>query len=343
MSGSSEEKSHPASEKKIRKEREKGKVAKAPDFFSAITTCTLIFYVFQFSSSIMSSLEKLFDASSASINLDFPQAIDTMLNSVEKTLITCAFIPLAVSVIAAIVAGLIINRGFIFSLEPMKPDLNKLNPATGLMGLYKKDKWIDLIKTLLKVVLFGTTLAFLIYSTMGTLTGVPACAPGCVPGMVETLIKPLLSVAIVFYLIAGGIDLLLQKWLFLQQMRMTKTEVKNENKDSNGNPQVKQQQNQIRKTSALIGQKQATLFIYSSGHKTVALGLRYMPADTPVPRIVCKAWGDNARKMIQTAERDGKPIVFDPEIATELSEKIELGQFITVTFFSRVAKILKSV
>ena len=339
--GSSEEKSEPASAKKLRQQREKGQIPKGPDLMSAITTGTLIGYVLLQAGTIAAEGGALFDAASQAVTMPFENAAPLMIATIRSALVTCALPPLLVAGTSAVLASLLINKGFIFSLDPVMPKLDKLNPVTGLMNLFKANAWIELAKSVVKAVLLGAALFIVARSAAGPLLEVPACSPGCVPSVLRSMMTPLLGLAALFYLAAGMVDLLIQKWLFLRQNRMTKTELKHERKDTQGNPQIKGEQRRLRREAAKsgrIGLAQATCLLCGPG---LAVGLRYVRGETPLPVVVCRAAGERAAEMIKAAKSRNVPLYFDKVLSMDLDRKIKPGKPITSPFFQKVAQVIQ--
>ena len=342
MSGnSSEEKSLPASSKKLTEERKKGKIAKGPDLLVAITTGALIGYVLLTASSIAARLQALMATAASSIEMDFNHGARIMLAEVQSTLLACGMAGMAIAVAAAILGSMLINKGFVFSLDPVMPKLDKLNPVSGIKNLFKVNNLVEFAKSVVKAALFGGALVGVARGAFSPLLELPACGPRCIPAALHAMLMPLFLLAVVFYLASGVVDLLIQKWLFMRDMRMTKTESKRENKDSNGNPLVKGQQRRLRQESAgdgfRLGFAQATLMICGAD---LVVGLRYVQGETPLPQVVCRAVGEKSRQMAAAARAQGLPMFWNAPLAADLSSGVTVGKVITMKFFSRVAQAI---
>lgn len=342
MSGdSSEEKSHPASSKKLTDQRKKGKLAKAPDLLAAITTGALIGYVLLAAGQITGKLQNLMTVSAYSVETDFNHGSRMMLADVQSTLLQCALSALLIAVTAAILGGMLINKGFLFSMEAVMPKLEKVNPVSGFKNIFKVNNLVEFGKSVVKAVLLGAALFTLARGAINPLLQLPACSPNCIPSVLHSLLMPLLLASVVFYFASGAVDFLIQKWLFMREMRMTKTEVKRENKDTNGNPFIKGQQRRLRRESAhdsvRTGFAHSTLIICAA---EVAIGLRYVQNETPLPIVVCRAIGGASTQMIAAARARQLPVFWDKSLATELAAGVTVGKVITVKFFSRVAQAI---
>jgi len=342
MSGSSEEKNLPASTRKLTSERRKGRVAKAPDMQSAIVTITLIGWLLATASQIPDQFNTLIHAAAQALTLDFPEACHIMLAALRDTLIRCALVPLLIAVIAAILGGLLINRGFLFAIDPIIPKFEKINPVSGFKNLFKSKNFIELGIAILKAILFGAILAGIAWSALNTLTRIPTLPPAALPHIVRALLVPMLGGACLCYFVAGLTDLMVQRSLFLKEMRMTQTEAKNERKETLGNPQIKSQRRRIaaenRANPVRLGPNRATLMICSPD---LTIGLRYNPADTPVPRIVCKGTGRRAAEYRTIAQTNAIPVHWLADLATRLDRAFKPGMPITSAFFPEIARAIQ--
>lgn len=342
MSGdSSEEKSQPASSKKLTDQRKKGKLAKAPDLLAAIITGALIGYVLLAAGQITGKLQDLITVSAHSIETDFNRGSRMVLADVQSTLLQCALPALLIAVTAAILGSMLINKGFLFSIEAVTPKLEKVNPVSGFKNIFKVNNLVEFGKSVVKAVLFGAALFALARGAINPLLQLPTCGPNCVPSVLYSLLMPLLLASVVFYFASGAVDLLIQKWLFMREMRMTKTEVKRENKDTNGNPLIKGQQRRLRREGAQDGVRtgfaHSTLIICAA---EVAVGLRYVQNETPLPVVVCRAMDDASTRMIAASRARQLPIFWDKSLATELAAEVMVGKVITAKFFSRVVQAI---
>ncbi|WP_051625982.1 EscU/YscU/HrcU family type III secretion system export apparatus switch protein [Kozakia baliensis] len=343
MSGSSEEKNLPASAKKLAERRRKGHIAKAPDLQVAVVSVTLIGWLLVESSTISSHLQALIHTAAQALTLDFPSGIRLMADATRRILILDALTPLLIAVVASVLVKLIVNRGFIFAIDPILPKLEKINPIAGFKNLFKAQNFVDLGISLIKTTLFGGTLMLIIYSAMGGLVRVPEIEPAGLTSVLRALLLPMFGAACFFYAAAGLADLLIQRLMFLREMRMTQTEAKNERKETLGNPLIKQQQRRMqmeaRRNPTKLGPTRATILICDDN---LVVGLRYKPGDTPVPQIVCKGRGEQAQGFRNIARERHVPMCWNRELARDLFAAFKPGMTITTDFFQPVAYALQN-
>ena len=337
MSDASEQKTLPPSTKKLQDARKKGQIAHSHDFVSAVGAVAAIVYLWSFAANIVGlwreALVLAVDIQNEPFQVALPQLGATLV-----TLCWRAVLPLlAVAVAAAILANIVINRGFLFSLSPMTPDLEHINPFTGFKRIFALKNWIELAKTAAKGVLLGSTLVIVLAGTLNTLVRLPICGEGCIGFVFGSVAQLLLGIGIAFLLATGLIDILLQRWLFLREMRMTITESKRELQDQEGNPLVRSTRRRQREQQAReppIGPRHATLFVRGDG---VVVGLRYVRGETSVPIVVCRGRGVAAQPLLDVATSAHIPVVTEAALARSLRRKPRLGSAIARRQFERVA------
>ena len=250
-------------------------------------------------------------------------------------------LPLLGLALAAGVAGSVLaNGGFVFSLEPIKPKLEHLNPIEGLKRMFGVKAWVELAKTVVKAALLGAALLLVFLGTWNTLVLMPTCGLGCLGFVVSTQSKLLLSIALAAFLAGGVLDVLIQRWLFLRDMKMSATELKREFKEQEGDPHVKGAHRRQRQESAGLprtGLKQATILIRGQG---VAVGLRYVAGQGGPPVIVCRAKGAQADVMVEAAAELGIPRAPDHGLAAALAKRVPPGSPLPNRFFDRAARAI---
>ncbi|SJM31920.1 EscU/YscU/HrcU family type III secretion system export apparatus switch protein [Mesorhizobium delmotii] len=339
MSDSSEEKTHAATPKKLDDARKKGQLPRSSDFVRAVGTCAGLGYLWLRGSVIEDKCREALLSVDKLQNLPFDFAVRQALAVLgELTLATVG--PLLGTLVAAVLlASLLANGGFVFSLEPMTPNFEKIDPFQGLKRLASARSMVELGKTLFKVFVLGATFSFCLLGMWKTMVYLPVCGMGCV-GLVVTGAKLLIGIGAGALLVAGLIDLLLQRALFLREMRMTKTEVTRELKDQQGAPELKSERRRIRDVSAdepPLGVHHATLIFKGTA---ILIGLRYVRGETGVPVLVCRAEGERASHLLSEARALRLEIVDNDVLAHQLISKTQLGSPVPMQYFEPVARAL---
>ncbi|MCA1443500.1 EscU/YscU/HrcU family type III secretion system export apparatus switch protein [Ensifer sp. IC4062] len=339
MSDTSEEKSRAATPKKLREARKRGQIPRSSDFVRAAATCAGLGYLWLRGSVIEDKCKEALLLTDKLQYLPFNVAVrQTLVLLVELTLETVG--PLLSALFATVVlAGLLANRGFVFSLEPLKPKLEKINPFQWFKRLASTRSVVEVGKTLFKVLVLSGTFSLFFFGLWKTMVYLPVCGMGCF-GVVFTGAKQLIGIGAGALLIGGLIDLLLQRALYLREMRMTKTEVTRELKEQQGTPELKGERRRIRDEMASeppLGVRRATLVYRGTA---ILVGLRYVRGETGVPILVCRAKGEAASHMVREAQALRLKIVDDHVLAHQLISTTKLGNAVPMQYFEPIARAL---
>ncbi|MEN2396454.1 EscU/YscU/HrcU family type III secretion system export apparatus switch protein [Pseudomonas halotolerans] len=342
MSDSSEEKSQPATDKKLREARKKGQVSKSQDLVSGmvILFCTLCISIMV--PKAQAQITALLDLIALIYIEPFHSVWPRVLDTAEQLLINLTLPVVAVTVGTVILTNIITMRGVVFSVEPIKPDIKRINPSEGFKRIFSMRSFVEFLKGVVKVVLLG--LAFYVVGRMAlqALMESSRCGAGCIESTFYLVLKPLVFTVLAAFLLVGAADVLMQRWLFGRDMKMTLSEQKRERKDSDGDPMIKQErQRQRREMQALatkLGVSRASLMVGSASGWVV--GIRYVRGETPVPVVVCKAEFEEAAQMLAQASGLGIAHSLDSVLANEIARRAVPGDPVPDNTFQAVADIL---
>jgi type III secretion protein U len=337
----SEEKTLPPSPKKLRDLRKKGQIARSTDMVTGVATTGAALYLVGTASGFSRDFEittrVVFDLQNAPFELAASEALAAL----------GVFVGLYLAGLSAVVAGcviianVIVNKGFLFSLDPMKLSFDKLNPIEGFQRLVSVRSAVELVKISLKAALLVSLCLIAMTSGLQAIFSIPFCGVECVGPILGRVATPMIVIAIAILLFAGIIDVAVQTWLFRRDQRMSKTEAKRERKDEEGSPEVrtaqKRQRSRFLQTASHYTEEDATIFI--EGH-SVAVGLRFVRNETPLPVIVCKGRGEQAARLLAAAQ--GRVAIhFDDEFASGLAQRAELGGTLPEAYFPNFIKALQ--
>jgi type III secretion protein U len=338
------EKSEKATPKKLRDARKKGQVAKSQDFPSAFTFIVSISTILFSAKSIYETLVSytIFTFRSINSELDLQKGVAPFLTSALDTILSIS-LPILGLVVST---GVLINFlliGPVFSVEVFKPDLKKLNPVTNLKNIFKAKTFFELLKSLFKI----TGAFILIYTVIRDslpeiVSTINMPIMGAVIVFANFLIKVVLRVGI-FFIIVALFDLIFQKYNFAKEMRMEKYEVKQEYKDTEGDPHIKGRRRQIAREIAYSegpnATRRARTVITNPTH--IAVAIEYDAVEKNVPVIATMGADLVAEEIIKIAVECEIPIMRNIELAHELWSKGEIGTFIPEHTYQAVADILK--
>jgi type III secretion protein U len=233
--------------------------------------------------------------------------------------------------------------GPVFSFEAMKFDLKKLNPVEGIKQKFKLKVLIDLIKSIAKITGAGIIIYFVIIDMLPQIISsvlLPVMASASVVN--DFLFKAAIRVGI-FFILVGLFDLAFQKKNFAKEMKMEKFEVKQEYKDTEGDPMIKGKRRELfREIAYQEGPKaarRARAIITNPTH--IAVALKYNPEEEPAPMILTMGVGFVAEQIIKIGVENKIPIMRNVDLARELYSKGKISDYIPEDTYQAVAEILK--
>ncbi len=339
-----QEKTEQATGKRLNDSREKGKVAKSSEInsFAIFVSGLLMVYLTQhfISRKITELTIGTFDSLDV-LNL----TKDTFIYFAKEIMFTFLLIIspiLGALFIVALVAG-IAQVGFKISLKALMPDFNKFNPLNGIKKVFFSVRsLIEVSKALIKLAIIGgftysIVSDFILKSEML----VQLTIPEIVSFMVSAAYTLLWKIAIIYVLIAA-VDFIYQKVKFKKEMMMTKQEVKEENKQTEGDPQIKSRikrmQFQAAKNRMMQHVPKADVVITNPTHYAVAL--KYDMSKNSAPKVVAKGVDELAQRIKKIAVENNIPLHEDRELARALYRICDIGDEIPSTLFKAVAQVL---
>lgn len=343
MDQGSQDKNLPASQRKLQKARDEGQVSRSEDLKHLA-----VLGVGSFSFLMLAPV--MFDHLKGSLtrHLTFDRITITnttsMLNRLgDATAVgvggSIAFASLIV--FAAVVASLACG-GWVASLKPITPDFSKINPLNGLMNMFSKKKLISVAKmTLMTFILFAIATHYLStsFETVTTLILQPSSAAFA---QLTKWITGGLGLMILVVFLAALIDVPLQKFLHAEEMKMSHQEMKEEGKQSEGNPQIKgkirQKQREMAQKSSISAVPKADFVVMNPTHFAVAV--LYDENTMSAPQVISKGADLLAMKIRDVAKQHDVPVLQSPMLARALYANAELNQDIPSALFLAVAQVL---
>ncbi len=337
------EKTEKATPKKLRDARKKGQVAKSQDFPSAFTFVTSISAVLLGSGYIYKQLSGFILFSFSSIRMQDLQAAAIAAVSQGIKVILTASLPIC---LVTVMVGVTVNFlviGPVFSGEALKPDIKRMNPVTNIRNLFKIKTLVELIKSILKITGAVLLIYSVVWNSLQQVVATAALSPTATADVFSSfLIKVIIRVGI-FFIIIAMFDLFFQKRNFEKEMKMEKFEVKQEYKDTEGDPHIKSRRKQIAQEIAYqegpSAAKRARAVITNPVHLAVAVD--YDEENEPAPKIVTMGAGVMAERIIETAMQHNVPIMRNVDLAQTLYQKGEISDYVPEETYEAIAEILK--
>ena len=337
------EKTEMPTPKKLRDARQKGQVCSSKDCVSTAILLVLLSILGALGIVLTDDLSNLLRFIGQRIGENDTFALREASKIAVVTVLKHSFIFVLVAAATAIVANAV-QIGLVFSFEPLKPDLKKINPAEGAKKIFCLKNLFEFAKNVVKV----TFLGYLIYKIIAQ--SIPVLLPMCygtlddVFPVLRVILKSLAVYTVFGYIVIAIIDRLFQQKNFLKQMMMTKDEVKREYKEMEGSQEVKQAQRQFR-NEILQGDppakavKKADVVVTNPTH--LAVGIRYRPDEAPLPKVVCRGEDYVAKEIREAALKEGVPLMENVPLARALYAKVKIEEFIPVELVEPVAEVLK--
>lgn len=340
------EKTEQPTDKRLRDARKKGQVAKSQDLTSAVmliaTVAVLALAGGWMGQTLLATMRaQILFAGNFRGELTSEAAINQLISAAQS--IGVALLPLfGVLLVIACLVGYF-QVGSVFAFEGVKPSLAKLNPADNFKNKFLKSRpYIELGKTILKIVLTVIVVGVVLWGARGDVIDLMRQSAATVVGFTAWLaVKIGTSVGLMFLAIAVG-DFFLQRFLHLKELKMTKHEVKEEYKETEGNPLIKSARRymhqQLLMQSAMQNVGQADVVVLNPTHLAVAL--RYDRGAMGAPVVIAKGADHMAAHIRRLAEDANVPMMRDVPLARALYE-LEIDDEVPEDLYEAVAGVLR--
>jgi flagellar biosynthesis protein FlhB len=342
MAGNDQEKTEKPTGKKRSKAREKGQVALSREIVSVLVLVASL-GVFAFGGSWM------FSRLIGFITYLLKSTATLSWNIENLTLFSWQVFEQVIQLMAPLfliimIVGIVANVGqigFLFTVEPLKPNFSKFNLITGFKRFFGLRSLIELAKSFLKISIVGWVAYVTVRREMDLIpTLIQADVPYILAYTCRVALKIILTTCIVLAILAI-LDFLYQRWQQEKDLRMTKQEVKDEYKQTEGDPAVKARirsaQRDMVRRRMMEAVPKATVVITNPTHLAIALKFEN---DFQAPVIVAKGAGFIAEKIRTIAKQNDVPIVEQKALAQALYKSVEIGQFIPFELYRAVAEVL---
>lgn len=338
-----ENKTEEATPKQLRDAKKKGQVAKSGDLGSAVSFFIFTLLIGALGQYILNNSLRFLRNSlyiDYGISLDLRRLRAMGINNIVQFLIL-----IFPTTIIALISGIIVNlfqTGFIFTKEPLKPDLKRLNPIEGFKNIFSKKALFTLTKNFGKLILaFYLTYKNLSKSAMAIVNSGNLGTEKLFYFFMEFIKALSLNIAIIM-LVLGVIDYIFERREYKKNLRMSKQEIKDEFKEMEGSPEIRaarlQRQRQIAMGRMMTHIEDATVVVTNPTH--IAVVLRYDSDIDQAPIVVAKGAGHIAQKIKEIAKKFDVPIMENKPLARTMYKKVDIGEYVPMELYKAVAEIL---
>jgi flagellar biosynthetic protein FlhB len=232
--------------------------------------------------------------------------------------------------------------GFLFTLQPITPKLEKLDMISGLKRLFSARSAVEMVKDIAKLTLIGAIAFITIKSQFHRFLGLWDAEPVAIMSCILSVSFAIVIRVVIALLIISLLDYLYQRYEYEKKLKMTRQEVKEERKQMDGDPQIKSRVRSLQREMARRRMMQevpkATVVVTNPTY--IAIAIRYEPDEMQTPKVVAKGKRLMAQRIRELAVNAGIPIVEDKPLARAMYDKVEAGSDIPVEFFTAVAEVL---
>jgi flagellar biosynthesis protein FlhB len=338
-----DERTESATPKRLEEARKRGQVPRSPELGAAAVTLTAGAAMYFTGRGLAGSLDSLMRNSLAITRdqlADEAAAIQLFQRSMLETLLAVA--PVLGSVFLAALAAPLLLGGWNFSAEALGMRLERINPANGFQRMFSVRSLVELGKSMVKFLLVGTIAVLVLRSKSGEILALSTEPIRMAVGHSLTLCaQALLMMAGALGLIAA-VDAPYQIWQHHKDLRMTRQEVRDESKETDGSPEVKgrirSMQQEIARRRMMQEVPKADVVVTNPTHYAVAL--RYDERRMRAPVVVAKGAGEVAAKIREVAAESGVPLLSAPPLARVLFRNVDIGVEIPAALYAAVAQVL---
>jgi flagellar biosynthetic protein FlhB len=339
-----DEKTEQPTPRRREKAREKGDVPKSRELTSLFPVWTILLYLL-FGSAMFTSLLNYF-GSSLRRGVTMQLTENTLMDvfKADTMQVGMIMLPLLILILIGVLVVHFLQTGFLISTQPLAPDLSKLDPLKGIKRIFSVVTLYETIKGIFKIAILGTILYLMLKKEVFNIPLLIDMDITSIVGFGFAQIKKIVLISAIVLTVFAAVDFAFQRWQYTRNLRMTKQEIKEEQKEIEGSPMVKARIKSIQREMARKRMMQeiprADVVITNPTHFAVAL--KYETGKGSAPKVVAKGQNLVAQKIKEIAKSSGVPVFEDKPLARALFT-LDLNQEIPEVFYKAVATILAQV
>lgn len=336
------QKTEEPTQKKLEDARKKGDIAKSldvPVWFLILATAGIMAAAGPLGAMIADPLYRI---------MDHPHAFRLQDGGAQQLMAQLLFslaLPLGVIFSAIAVASLLghlIQHRPLWTGQKMKPELSKLSPGKGFKRMFGSQGWVNLLKSMLKMAAITAAMIYAVWPEATAISESSQLEPAGLLAMTQAIAGRLILAAIVVIGIIAAMDFVWQRWSFMQRMRMSRRDIRDETKQQEGDPHIRARLRQIRlersRKRMMQNVPKSTVVITNPTHYSVAL--RYDPEKDAAPVCMAKGADEVALRIREKAKEHNIPIVENVPLARALFASVEIEESVPREHFEAVAKVI---
>ncbi|WP_245863547.1 flagellar biosynthesis protein FlhB [Petrotoga halophila] len=327
--------------RRLEKAREEGNIPQSNEFNMAVSFLSISLFLWIIFEPLLNDIFKMF-YDYLSLDLDFsPTDLLGYEISAHMNLYIKLILFFVVAVVVSTLLGMIQTK-FLFTFKSLKLDLSKINPIKGFKRLFSLRSVMELVKALLKLTILGLLTYNIIRANWYKILSLAGEETAFSFNVIFDLVINILFQLGIALLLLSLFDFWYQRYEYKKELKMSKYEVKQERKEIEGNPEIKQRQRELMRNLARSRMMQkvpeADVVVTNPTHYAVAI--KYKPEEMNAPIVVAKGKDEVAFKIRDIAFKHGIPILERPALAREIYEKVDLNEEIPEDLYTVVAEVL---
>ena len=340
---SNAEKTEPASPKRLRQARENGDIPRSREVATFTVLMTAGAGLWMLGGGVINKLSTTLERG---LSLDREQItnpavlIERITADIGGVMLAC--LPLAIAIMLVAVVSPLLIGGWNFSAKSFTPNFAKLNPLNGLGNMVSSNALIELLKAVAKTLLVGAVAWYVVMSEKDAVIGLAVEPLGVAVAHLGSLVARAFLVMVGSLGAIAILDGPYQKWHYANKLKMTRQEVIQESKESDGNPQIKgkirQLQREMAKKRMMSNVPTADVVVTNPTHFAVAL--KYADGQKGAPRVVAKGTDEVAAKIREIAKENKVALLEAPALARALYKHTDIDDEIPEALYSAVAEVL---
>ena len=337
------EKTEDPSSRKLSKAREEGQVAKSMEIPSVFVLFAGVIALYAFANTIYNNLVSVFQFDyqfNAIPVFTSVEVVHLLVFHVEKMMLICLPVMLCIVVVAFL--SNVAQVGFAISWKAIEPRFSKLNPISGFKQKFSSRAIAEFVKMILKIGI----VSLVAYSTIkGKLADISLLYDYSIGQILLFILRVSFWIFIkvcLIMIVVALMDYAYQKWKFLDEQKMTKKEVKDETKQSEGDPLIKSKIRQLQYEAArkrmMADVPEADVVV--TNPTRLAVALKYDGKQMAAPTLLAKGAGPVAKNIRRIARENDIPLVEDKQLARNLYRSVDIGQEVPMELYQAVAELL---
>lgn len=347
MADESDSKTEQPTSRRLNKAHEEGDIFQSQEVKTAAIILAGLVLVWVIAVPMLGRAERVlydFFAQADTIRVDSVESFEKLMAKTVAEVAMVLAIPFSLFVVVALSAS-IMQTGLLFTTEKLGFNFERISPLTGLKKLFSQQSLVDLVKNVLKLAMVGAVALVIVYPRFRVIDRIPLLDTAAILEYLHgTAIRLMMAIAVMVTVIAAA-DWFYQRFAYIKKMRMTKQEVKDEQKQTEGDPMVKARLRSLRMQRArqrmMAAVPKADVVVTNPTH--YACALKYDPDSMNAPVLVAKGQELVALRIRQIANDHDIPIVENPPLARALYATVELDREIPPQHYKAVAEVISYV